>query len=265
MMTVAVMKTKAELALAEQFQSAKAALPGGPGVAHARQEAMAAFAELGLPHRRIEAWKYTDLRTVLKDPVPPAVGDATKLTVGDLIVALGPYMELEAPRIVFVNGHYRRALSNLTGAEAVHVAPLSENFDAVPPEPTGAVIALNTAFVTDGAVVNIPPGYKLEKPLLIVSLSAGKEPRFATLRHTIHAGAGAQATIVELFVPLPGSSLDQQTNALTRVIAGDRAHVTHIKAASDGGRATLVELARGAWNRHSLSRLPHDIGLGARP
>jgi Fe-S cluster assembly protein SufD len=236
-MTVAIMKTKAELTLAEQFTGALAALPGGPAVARTRRGAIAAFTELGLPHRRIEEWKYTDLRTSFKEPAAPSVDDSAKLTVADLIVAMGPYMELDAPRIVFVNGHYRRALSNPTGLDAVRVVPLVEHFDTLTDRTLDAITALNTAFVTDGAVVDIPAGTVLEKPLLLVHLAAGREARASTVRHKISIGADAHATVVELYLTLPGSSLDCQANALTEITVGDRAVVTHVKAANDGGKA----------------------------
>ncbi len=35
-----------------------------------RTEAMRRFGALGLPHRRIEAWKYTDLRNLMKEALP---------------------------------------------------------------------------------------------------------------------------------------------------------------------------------------------------
>lgn len=237
-MTVAIMKTRAELALVEQFQGAIATLPGGADVASARRGAIAAFTEMGLPHRRVEEWKYTDLRTALKDPTPqPSLVDTAKLTVGDLIVALGPYMELEAPRIVFVNGHYRRALSNLTGADTIRVVPLCEHFDRLTATSVDAIAALNTAFVTDGAVVDVPAGTTLAAPLLIVSLAAGKDAQSSTVRHKINVGANAQVTIVELYLTLQGSALEQHMNALTEVAVGERAQVTHVKAASDAGRS----------------------------
>lgn len=238
-MTIAVMKTKAEMALAEQFAGAIGALPGGPDVVQVRRAAMAAFCELGLPHRRIEEWKYTDLRAALKDPAPPpSVTDGAKLTVGDLIVALGPYMDLDAPRIVFVNGHYRKALSNLSGAEAICVTPLSAQFDALTETAGDAVAALNTAFVTDGAMIDVPAGTVLETPLLIVSLAAGRDALSSTVRHTITVGADAKVTLAELFLTLPGSAVEQHMNAMTEIAVGDRAQVTHVKAASDAGRAT---------------------------
>jgi Fe-S cluster assembly protein SufD len=237
-MTVAIMKTKVETALAEQFQTALAGLPGGADVASARRAAIAAFTEYGLPHRRIEEWKYTDLRAALKEAAPPSVEDTAKLTVADLVVALGPFMQMEAARIVFVNGHYRKALSNLAGADAVTVRPLSGEIDRLVPLDHDAVVALNTAFVTDGAVIEVPAGVDLDVPLLVVSLSAGSEPRLSTIRTSIRVDAGARATVVELHVTLPGSVTDGQTNALTQVTVGDGAHLTHVKAAPEGGRAT---------------------------
>ena len=248
-MTVAVMKTKAELAIAEQFAAVRDGLPGQAAV---RSAGMAAFAGMGLPHRRIEEWKYTDLRAALKEAAPPAI-ENTKVTVAELIVAMGPWMDVDAPRIVFVNGRYRKALSNLAGAESVRVVPLSEAFELAS-ETADAVVALNTAFVTDGARVEIPAGAKLEKPLFLIELSASAEARASTVRHAIHIGAKANATIVELYLTLPGTAQDTLTNTMTQVTVGDGAALAHVKAASDGARGThlsnwIVKLGKAAHYR----------------
>ena len=60
-MNVAVMKTKAEQAR-RTVRGCGRTLPGAGWVTELRKEAIGAFAALGLPHRRIEEWKYTDLR-----------------------------------------------------------------------------------------------------------------------------------------------------------------------------------------------------------
>jgi Fe-S cluster assembly protein SufD len=237
-MGVAVMKTKGELALTENFQSVASSLPGGPVVGELRRKAMATFGELGLPHRRIETWKYTDLRSVFKEPAPPAVGDAAKLTVADLIVALGPFMEIDAARIVFVNGEYRKTLSNLDGAESVSVTPLADNFGTFLSVEDDAVAALNTAFATDGARIEVPDGTVLDKPIMIVALAAGKTPQLTTVRHSLKIGAKAKVNVLELFVTLPGSASDGQVNTMSDVVVGDLAELAHTKVASDTGRNT---------------------------
>ena len=73
-MNVAVMKTKAEAALGEQFEAAADHLPGTGWVKDLRKQAIGIFEARGLPHRRIEEWKYTDLREKLREALPPALG-----------------------------------------------------------------------------------------------------------------------------------------------------------------------------------------------
>ena len=67
MNAIVAFPTAAEKMLGEQFRALHrdASDP-------ARERAYAAFSAAGLPHRRIEAWHYTDLRGMLRDVLPPA-------------------------------------------------------------------------------------------------------------------------------------------------------------------------------------------------
>ena len=55
----------------ENFEAVKPALPGAaiPWVGSLRAEAAARFADAGLPTRKLEAWKYTDLSPLRPDRV----------------------------------------------------------------------------------------------------------------------------------------------------------------------------------------------------
>ena len=248
-MNVAVLKTKAEQALSEGYAGVADALPGGPDVVGEREAALGRFNTLGLPHRRIEAWKYTDLRTVLKEIQPPAVGPAAQLARADLDAALGPLAKLDATRIVFVDGAIAPALSERMSVDGLALAPLSS---ALCEEKSGtashllrlngrdddAVLALNTAYVTDGAVVAIASGAKLAKPLLIVSVRSSAEPLLVTTRNVVSIGEGAEATLIEAFVALPGAAIDGQQNAATEIEVGAGARVTHVKCTLETARAT---------------------------
>jgi Fe-S cluster assembly protein SufD len=257
-MNVAVMKTKAEQTLSEAFEVAAPKLPGGESVLHARRAAMARFAATGLPHRRVEEWKYTDLRVGIKDALPLMLDDAAKVTVGDLIVALGPLAHLDVHRITFVNGRCRPELSDLAGS-VIEVKPLGGSLIAAPDKvgaglamTTGpandAVQSLNTAYMTDGAVVRIAAGAKADKPLLIVFLRAGAEGGFTAVRNIIATGDNSEATIIEAHVVLPGAAPVGQINALTELTTGKGSKLTHIKVAVDDGKAVHLN----NWN----------IGLG---
>ena len=78
MADVTLMKTAAELGLAAEWQEAKARLPGP---APLREAAFERFSKAGLPHRRVEEWKYTDLRALMREVLPLAPApDAAALT-----------------------------------------------------------------------------------------------------------------------------------------------------------------------------------------
>jgi hypothetical protein len=72
MAIITPLKTAAEQQLALQFANVKAELPGAGAVRKLREDAFAGFEAKGLPHRRLESWRYTDLRTLLREAMPLA-------------------------------------------------------------------------------------------------------------------------------------------------------------------------------------------------
>jgi len=246
-MTVAVTKTKAEQALTQSFEAVASRLPGGSAVAEARKNAIGTFSALGLPNRRIEQWKYTDLRSALKEALPPAAGERIEVTARQIDAALEGLAKLDAVRVVFVDGLYRPELSSkeLAGLEVASLAArLAKSADgdgevlspAVAPGQE-AVIALNTAFMTDGAVVGVAPGSTLEKPLLLVFAAVSPQGRLVTTRNVIKLGAGARATIIEAHVALPGAA-GGQANSLSEVALAENAQLVHAKCTLGGDGAS---------------------------
>ncbi|MDO9383672.1 MAG: Fe-S cluster assembly protein SufD [Hyphomicrobiaceae bacterium] len=260
-MNVAVIKTKAEQAIPELFEKVADTLPGGAKAAPARREAMSRFAAIGLPHRRIEEWKYTDLRTSLKDALAPAT--EAGLSAEALTAALGPLAAVAGDRIVFVNGIYSAVLSTkFDSSGLLNVAPLSEalasglaNLGAIgADEGQNAVLALNAAFVTDGAVISVADGAEIDTPLLIVNVRAGKTAQSTATRNIINVGTKAKATIIEMFVVAAGATANAQANSATEIKAGDGAEVVHVKCVSDAGEVShlsnwLVGLGTGTVYR----------------
>src|SRR6516164_3316890 len=114
---VTPIKTAAETALADAFARRRTSLPGGRQVAARREAAFRRFERAGLPHRRVEDWKYTDLRALMREGKPlAAVPDAAaKARAKDALAMLDA---IEARRIVFVDGALVPELSDLSGLEA---------------------------------------------------------------------------------------------------------------------------------------------------
>ena len=242
-MTVAVTRTKAEQALTQQFESVAGRLPGDAAIGAARKAAIGAFAVLGLPHRRIEEWKYTDLRNAIKEALPPALAGDASASRQEIDRALEGLAGLDAYRVVFVDGRYRAELSDIAGAKGLQVNPLaaalqkSEGLVATQSPGQEAVVALNTAFMIDGALARVADGAELAKPLLLVFARASKQPSLVTTRNIVRVGSGARATLIEAYVALPEAAAGQ-TNTLSEVVLGDGAQVAHVKVTLEGNGAT---------------------------
>ncbi len=248
-MNVAVLKTKAEQALTETFGGVATRLPGRPAVAAARKDAIGRFGTLGLPHRRIEAWKYTDLRNAMKVALAPVSGEAPSLTAADLGEALGSLATFDATRVVFVDGVYAPELSSADGIDGLAISSLAAALDderdthvadllRLEDADDDAVLALNTAYVTDGAVLAVAGGTKLAKPLMLVFVRASNAPHLVTTRNVVSIGDGAEVSLIEAYVALPGAALEAQHNAASETGVGEGAKVTHVKCTLDSGKAT---------------------------
>jgi Fe-S cluster assembly protein SufD len=250
-------KTAAETALAANFAVAKRALPGAAAIAALREDAFRRFESDGLPHRRVEEWKYTDLRALMREAMPLAgVPDAAaKARAKDAGAALA---SIEARRIVFVDGAFVPELSDLADLEAgLSIRSMAQALATGDPQlmahigkvvPTNDIaVALNTAFMGDGAVIHVAPGMALARPLHLVFVNVGKEPAAVFLRSLVVVGKGARAMLVESH---EGSS-EHQVNAALELEVGDDAHVDHIKITGAGAGALHVSTLMAAIGAHA--------------
>jgi Fe-S cluster assembly protein SufD len=230
------MKTKAERSYAEQFEAVLPHLPGGAKARKARRAAMARFADLGLPHRRIEEWKYTDLRSALKEALPPAAPATSVVTAKMLKAALGPLASIDCARMVFVDGRFSAALTKLDAAPGVLITNLAaaQNGQDVAKSAadSDAVVALNHAFASDGAVITIAAGSApLGRPLMLVFLSTAAEAATVTTRNLIDLGADVAASIIEVHAQIGKAAVHSNTSVELEI--GDRAVVDHVKVVLD--------------------------------
>ena len=253
------MKTNAELALAEAYAAEKAKLPGDRKVGALRDAAFGRFDALGLPHRRVEEWKYTDLRALIREakPIAGPPDAAAKARAKDAGKLIG---DMDARRIVFVDGTFMPELSDLVNlspgltirsmAQALAAGdPLVDaNLGKVVPAEREGVVELNTALMRDGAVIHVAEGATLERPIHLVFAATGEHPASVFTRSLVVIEQGARAMLVESHEAAAG----HQVNTALELVVGDRAHVDHIKITS--GPSDLVH----------VSSLMASIGAHAR-
>jgi Fe-S cluster assembly protein SufD len=258
-------RTKAEQELLDLFDHAAKALPGAGDAwaAKLRREAIQAYGRLGLPHRRIEAWKYTDLRARLTDIQPLIKPEGIPVDESTLDRALGRDMAgLPAFRLVVVEGDLRADLSDVAdlkaaGAEAVALGHALEKppswlksaIAQINPREDDAVLALNAALMTGGVALRIGEGVILDRPIHLIQLDGTGVPASTVTRNVVVAETGSAATLVESFGSLGLRGL--QRNVVTQLSIADKAALKHVKFQREGEDALhlstwLVDIAAEA-------------------
>jgi Fe-S cluster assembly protein SufD len=242
-------KTAAEIGLAEAFAAVKRRLPGNGAVSSRREEAFRRFENQGLPHRRIEEWKYTDLRAVMRTAKPlgrgPDADSKQRAKVAGAIVA-----GVNPRRIVFAEGVFVPELSDLAELETgLSITSLARALAVGDTDvvarlsasglPEGDVAAaLNTAFMGDGAVIRVAKAAEIARPLHLVFAHGGDKATAEFTRSLIEVGEGAQIVLIESHEGPDG--LDYQVNSALDLYMGDRARIDHLKVGSDGSSALHI-------------------------
>jgi len=245
MMNVALAKTETGRALSDIFTIARDRLPGADGVAGIRQRAFEAYERIGLPHRRIEDWKYTDLRVLMREILPPAAApDAAALKRA--AAALKLHAIAGVRRLVLVDGMFAPTLSETASLEkGLGIRTLREVLEAgdaglqaqlFAPDNADAMVALNSAMMTDGVVIDVADGAVLTQPLHIVHIASGAAPAAMFTRSLLRIGKAAGATLVESYIAADGAKAYQVHDSLV-VSIGDGARLDHVRLIKDGREA----------------------------
>ncbi|HEX2518241.1 MAG TPA: Fe-S cluster assembly protein SufD [Castellaniella sp.] len=251
---------------ADAFGQRAGGLPGArlPWLAALRQQALDRFMTEGWPTPRIEAWRHTSLSPLAAQSFQDGGRESVAAQVAALKTGETGHW------LVFVDGAYDAALSEIGSLpDGVKVAALSASW-AQDAEAIEAVYgrveqgygtsALNLAMAGDGAWIRLGRAVAAEQPIHIVCVAASpKAAHF--LRHLIVAEAGAQATVVEHYIGVPGAA--NFCHATTRLQLDRDARVTHLKLQQESEQAWhLGEIE--ATQGHGSYFGSHSVSLGAR-
>lgn len=237
-MNLVLAKTDTGRPLGDIFALAQDRLPGAGAVRDARRAAFADYERRGLPHRRIEEWKYTDLLKMLRE-IAPLAGAPDQAALKCAAAALGAHAIDGVIRLVLVDGVFAPELSDRAPA-GVRVTTLREVLDSetnaaradlLMSKVADAMLSLNAAMATDGVVVTIDDGAALNRPLHLVHVATASSASAFTRSH-LQLGKGAKATLVESFIAAEGATAYQAHDAVV-VWLGDTAQLDHVRLMSD--------------------------------
>jgi Fe-S cluster assembly protein SufD len=237
-----------------------------------RRAGIASYTELGLPTLQQEDWRFTNVASIIKLPFKP-VFEPTDGISADALQPLA-FAELPGTRLVFVNGHFSRALSSvnrlpadvkagsLAAALATDAALLEQHLGRYAQNADNGFSALNQAFFLDGGFVHVPTGKVVEEPIQIVYVSTTTQ-HGATFhpRNLVIAEANSRVTILESYVSLGGAGYF--TNAVTELVAGDNARLEFVKFQDEAADAFHVAAVHGEFGGASNVNV-HSFALGAR-
>lgn len=241
----------------DQAGASSAGLPGqGLGwLEEVRSRGLESFQRQGFPGPKVEQWRYTSLRPLERIGFRLASADAAAEVAAD--GPLGVVPETERPhRMVFVDGCFRADLSRIgvlppgvrlmTLGEALAEEPalLEQHLGRIGEGEINPLQALNTAFLSDGAVLLVGRGAILPEPVELVFLSAplGGEPTMHHPRILAVLEDNAEATVVEHHTGLGAGAAF--SNIVSEIVVGQGARLHHYKLQDEGPEA--VHIASGA-------------------
>jgi Fe-S cluster assembly protein SufD len=258
-MNLAVAKTDTGRALSDAFEIAQDRLPGAGKIAVARRQAFEAYERAGLPHRRIEDWKYTDLRAMMREVLSLAAApDAAALARAG--VALKLHAIEGVRRLVLVDGVFVPKLSEIDRLEkGLMIRTLREVLEAdeaalhvqlLASDGADAMVALNTAMMTDGLVIEIADGAVLTRPLHIVHIASGAQPAAMFTRSLMKLDNASNATLVESYIAVEDAKAYQVYDILVASI-GDGARLDHVRLVEDSRDAFNISSCRVSLGAHA--------------
>jgi Fe-S cluster assembly protein SufD len=213
------------------FAASGLAAQSASWVREARQSALQAAMKSGLPHRKLEAWKYTDLRKFLAPGYswsPASTGVGANGAAETMLLSEA----LEQP------GLWLRTLF----------------------EPGSSFVGnVNQALAAEGALIRIPANAIVDEPISIHH--DGPAPgAMSHARGLVQLEPGSRATIVET-IKADDASL---ATSVIKIDVQDGAHLTHIRIVESGAGAIwlaedAVTLAPGA--RYDLTQVQGGAGL----
>ena len=228
-----------------------------------RRAAFERFTTLGFPTTKNEDWHFTSVS-------PIAEQEFTLLTArsGDVsrkALAAFEFGAVDWHTMVFVNGRFAPELSDCANLpKGVTLRDLASAWDnpssalesvgKISRYESHAFTALNTAFMHDGALLEIARDVEVVRPIHLVYVTDATAAKgMMHPRNLIHVERNAKATVIESYVST--SDALYFTNAVTEVSVGDGATLQHYKIQREGARAFHVGTieAHQARDSHYIS------------
>jgi len=178
---------------------------------------------------------------------------------------------LDAHLLVFIDGRFAANLSSASAGEpnlrfgslrdlwAAPQGKLQRHLARHARTDDNGFVALNTAFLQDGAFVFVEAGGVVEKPIHILNIASGISG-VSHSRNLIILERGAQAKVIESYLAYRDAAY--LTNVVTEMVLEQDALLEHCKVQRESKQAYHVA-AINSYQERSSNLLTHSVSIGA--
>ena len=225
-----------------------------------REKAFSKFLKIGLPTKKWEDWRFTDLSSISNSNF--RLSEKQDAPNGD--VDISQYQIDDVETIVIYNGHYIETLSSIpSGIQLLSGLDYLEktNWEFNSPEHSPFDL-LNTAFMDSGMSIVVDKNVIVEKPIRMLFISSGLESIMVTPRIHIDLGESSSATFIE---DHRGDSNSFFQNGSTFVTLKQNAQLDHIRIQSNSittANIVNIQVEQNADSRYTFFQLADGSQLG---
>lgn len=220
-----------------------------PSLEGIRDQALGMFSKQGFPHKKLEAWRNTDLSETLgrdySTMFKPGHGDLSidkvfKCNIHDLetdqiSLLNGWFIDSRNPLKVYENGVIA---GSLAAAMETYPENFEQHYGKIADTEKDSFQALNLAFAQDGFFIYVPDNVVVEKPLQMVSIINWEKGLFIQTRNLVILGKNSKLTMVHC-----DDSTNQEAmfkNAVTEVFIDEGAKLEHYKLQNLNNQSSLM-------------------------
>ena len=205
-------------------------------LAQLRHSAIGRFEDIGFPKTSQEQWRFTDIAPIARTAFRRMGSGESEISPMQMV----PFSYVVCAEMVFINGHYCPTFSslcdlpqgavmgNLADALRTHPEKVQAHLGRYASFEENAFVALNTAFLKEGAFIFIPRNSVIREPIHLLYISTGTgEPTVSYPRNLIIAEEGSEVTIIESYAGTERG--EYLTCAVTEIVAGEGSSIQHYK------------------------------------
>ena len=216
-----------------------------------RQRGWEHFDAIGFPtaRRGNELWKYTNLAPLERGEFEFRIDEPDLINLAE-IQDQAPWSD-DWTSLVFVDGIYSEKFSRVSTNNPIRALNLSDAGDdtvlqqqlgAYASAEESAFTALNTAFLRDGAFVQIPEGHSDGSVGHLLFLTTSERSRVTYPRTLVVSGPNSQASIIETYISLGEES--GFTAPVAEYVLGSGAHVDHYRVLAENEESFHIGTTR---------------------